>query len=152
MAISATALCCATAANAARYVLNDLGTLGGAVSYADAVNASGEAAGNSQTAALPGYNTAFRHSGGVMKNLGPPADPPFETFGEGINDNGQVVGVAFTPAADRAVIYDAGGLVDLGTLGGLESGAFAINNSGQITGFAQTGVTSLSAAAFLYGA
>jgi probable HAF family extracellular repeat protein len=62
----------------------------------------------------------------------------------GINQNGQVVGFAQqdvnTDHPCRAFSWTQnGGLKDLGTLGGQESRAFTINNSGYIVGWADTG-------------
>lgn len=69
----------------------------------------------------------------------------------GINNNGQVVGVANLPDYyDHGFIYTAGsGMQDIGTMSGLQSWARAINNSGQVVGEASiTG--SIYNHAFLY--
>jgi probable HAF family extracellular repeat protein len=49
-----------------------------------------------------------------------------------INDRGQIVGDMFTDTGKRAFLLDNGRIKDLGTLGGNESYAVAINNKGQI--------------------
>lgn len=52
-----------------------------------------------------------------------------------INDSGQVVG----SSGKQAFVWDSNsGLINIGTLGGFKSGASAINNVGQIVGYAQT--------------
>jgi probable HAF family extracellular repeat protein len=69
-----------------------------------------------------------------------------ESLAEGINDSGRVVGYSFTAgnAATNAFLWTPGAtdgvasnpqMKSLGTLGGGASQAFAINNSGQVTGY-----------------
>ncbi|MCC5625596.1 DUF3466 family protein [Nostoc sp. CHAB 5715] len=60
-----------------------------------------------------------------------------------MNDSGQIVGsTQFQPGQNHPFLYSrSGGLQDLGTLGGKEGIAFAINNLGQVVGSADTGAT-----------
>jgi probable HAF family extracellular repeat protein len=121
--------------------MRDLGTLAGAnskVSYADAVNSTGDVAGGTEGA--------------------PPADGTFASWGNGflwrqgtvtdlgslgrwsrvadINDKGQVVGWS-EPLGGvmHAYLWQNGKMTDLGTLGGDQSIALALNESSQIVGY-----------------
>ena len=62
-----------------------------------------------------------------------------------ISDNGLIAGLATNGVVDpllpdfleeRAVLWKDGKAIDLGTLGGNESGAVSVNNRGQVVGFA----------------
>jgi probable HAF family extracellular repeat protein len=63
-----------------------------------------------------------------------------DSYAAGINNNGQVVGIAYTAgdAATHAFLYSNGAMSDLGTLGGVNSLAYGINNNGQVVGYAST--------------
>jgi len=63
-----------------------------------------------------------------------------DSYADGINDSGQVVGYAYTAgnAAEHAFLYSGGAMSDLGTLGGVGSEASGINDSGQVVGDADT--------------
>jgi probable HAF family extracellular repeat protein len=61
------------------------------------------------------------------------------SYASGINDSGQVTGVASTSADYlHAFLYRTGAMTDLGTLGGDYVQGNGINKSGQVTGFSQT--------------
>ncbi len=63
---------------------------------------------------------------------------PGESYARAVDASGKVVGYAdFSHGYMRAFLYDADGVVDLGTLGGNKSHAAGINETGQIVGWAQ---------------
>jgi probable HAF family extracellular repeat protein len=145
----------------ARWVMTDLGTLGGSFSVALALNERGQVAGTSRTA--NGQTHVFLWEKGRMTDLGQtqagstsvllnargrvvwfsPAGASM-TWDGGVvrklgltaiamNDVGQVVGSKrFAGGAERAVVWERGRIRDLGTLGGKSSYAVAINNDGQV--------------------
>jgi probable HAF family extracellular repeat protein len=117
------------------YTVIDLGTLGGATSWANAINESGQVVGDSYTAA--GDQHGFLWQNGTMTDLGTLGGA--RSYAGDINDAGQVVGGAQPAGATihRAYLWQNGAMTDLGTFGGEASGAYAINNNGQIVGNAQ---------------
>lgn len=72
------------------------------------------------------------------------------SYAQGINDAGQVVGIANTAndAAARAFVWNNGAMSDLGTLGGGASQAYAINNAGGVIGYSETAAGAPSATLF----
>lgn len=54
-----------------------------------------------------------------------------------INDNGRIAGQVFNFANHRAAIWDNGNVHVLGTLGGRQSTAYAVNSSGTVAGRSQ---------------
>ncbi len=129
-------------------VLRNLGALpGDQHGFANAINAHGQVAGTSQQSGTTSPARAFRYdgtpgSGGIMHNLGTLGGNYSEAFG--INDFGQVTGTAATDPngpnpGQFAFLYTgtpgAGGMMhNLGALGGSNSTAAAINNTGQVAG------------------
>jgi probable HAF family extracellular repeat protein len=69
------------------------------------------------------------------------------SYAQGINNRGQVVGYWDAINGAHAFLYSAGNVTDLGLLGGSNNYALSINNSGQVVGFSET---SNGAAAFLF--
>lgn len=101
-------------------------------SEAMGINALGDVAGDSGTTSITGTMEAFTWvDPGSMAAIA----LPFRGRGRDINDSGQVTGY-MTGAANRAFRWSpAGGVEDLGVVGGFaHSFGFAINNSGQVVG------------------
>jgi probable HAF family extracellular repeat protein len=122
-------------------VMTDLGDLGGTYSesFANSLNASSQVIGTSR----PRFNNghAFLWEGGVMTDLGTLGGLYSNTVA--INNRGQVVGNADIEIDPNGIgdffhthgfIWEDGIMTDLGTLGGLISGASVINNRGQVAG------------------
>jgi probable HAF family extracellular repeat protein len=131
-------------------VMANLGTLGGTVSEGYGINTAGQVAGYATTTG-DAAGRAFRYTGtpgagGAMADLGSLGGTT--SWARGINDAGDVVGWSYftlvqpyiyTPHAFRySGTPGAGGaMVDLGTLGGISSQAFDINDAGFIVGIAE---------------
>jgi len=132
----------------------DLGTLGGETSLAAAINNAGQVVGES-TISSYGEGHAFLYSDGVMQDLGtlggtPPYPGSSASSARDINDLGEIVGSALTiDGASHAFLHRGGSMIDLGTLGGTQSGAYGINNYGEVVGHSQRGPDN-SYYAFLY--
>ncbi len=92
---------------------------------------------------------AFLYSNGVMRDLGN-LGGIINSFAYAINNLGQIVGDAqFTAGGElTAFLYSDGVLRNLGALGGTTSHASALNDSGQVVGYANT--ASGAQRAFLY--
>jgi probable HAF family extracellular repeat protein len=128
-------------------IMFDLGLLPGvnnpfAGSSANAINDQGQVVGYS-SASNNGPVHAFIFSDGSMRDLGTLGG----IFSEGdsvaadVNEEGLVVGYAIEPgtSTSHAFLFDGIQMYDLGTFpGGRSSYAHAINNSGQIVGYADT--------------
>jgi probable HAF family extracellular repeat protein len=57
----------------------------------------------------------------------------------GINNSHQIAGSSDNATGySHAVLRNNGAITDLGTLGGTQSAAYAVNNLGQVTGWAHT--------------
>ncbi len=126
---------CAARVRAVSYVIQDLGPLGGADSYAYGVNQLGQVVGVSDAA--DGTQHAFLWQNGVMTHLG-------AGYACGINDSGQVALSAMTSDGYyHASIWQNGAVTDLGI-----GAAQAINNEGQVVG--NTIASDGSEHAFLY--
>jgi probable HAF family extracellular repeat protein len=68
-----------------------------------------------------------------------PRNGPYGGVATGLNDNGQIVGFDGVNFFEHAFSWTAtGGLIDLGTLGGVRSRATAVNASGQVVGDSDT--------------
>src|SRR6478752_2085243 len=145
--LSALTLSVTAAAHAAQYTVTDLGMLGGTESSGSALNAGGQVSGSSYTTGDAGQHaylwkpTVSGGASGAMTDLGTLGGT--QSFGNGLNTNGQVAGESFTTsdAATHAFLWKPttpggtnGTMYNLGTLGGTNSYAYGINASGQVTG------------------
>jgi probable HAF family extracellular repeat protein len=127
----------AVAAATATYTAIDLGTLGGAVSEAAAVNNSGQVVGSSFTSG-DSLVRAFIWQNGVMKDLGA-LSPNGMSSASDINAAGQVVGESVTRSGElHGFLWQNGVMRDLGTLGGTFSRANGINGHGHVVGLSTT--------------
>lgn len=119
--------------------MKDLGTFaGGSNSDAAAINNSGQVTGYAQTATR---DRAFRYSGGTLTDIGAllPPNLPY-SYGLGINGAGHIVGIAYDPffTWPHAFFYNGVSASDIGNLGAQGASAVAINDNGQIAGYANT--------------
>jgi probable HAF family extracellular repeat protein len=128
--------------------MRDLGTLGGPESRANAINSRGQIVGEADAKMKDNegpISHAFLWQGGRMRDLGTLGGPRSEALD--INARGQIVGWSETRAKNpndprfhlrHAFLWEKGKMADLGTLGGPDSSAHAINDRGQIVGSADT--------------
>jgi probable HAF family extracellular repeat protein len=138
-------------------VLTDLGTLpGGYSSTAYWVNERGLIMGGSQNGLIdpitgvPDAMAVLWEQDGEIVDLGTLGGS--FSFGNAMNNRGQVVGLALNTVPDQysmvglgtethAFIWQNGYMEDLGTLGGPDSWAAALNENGQVAGWAFTNST-----------
>ena len=108
--------------------LTDLG--GG---FGNAINDSGQVAGNTFVAGSTTLAHAFRYSGGVMTDLGTLGGT--SSAAKAINAAGQVTGTSARASGgvQHAFLSSGGAMTDLGTLGTTSAG-FAVNGSGEVVG------------------
>jgi probable HAF family extracellular repeat protein len=132
---AAMALILVPLAGAQSYTITDLGTLGGAYSWAYAINDSGAVAGTADTSS--GSTDAFLWTAsGGMQDLGT-LPGGSASYGAAVNDSGAVAGTALTSSSElHAFLWtSATGMQDLGTLGGDFSYGYGINDAGEVVGY-----------------
>ncbi len=123
----------ATPAMSAGWTLTDLGTLGGATSEANGLNNAGQVVGHAEAADGARYPVIW--SGGVAR--------PLSTRQGGalaLSAGGVAAGNVLSASGQRlaATLLSGGNAYDLGTFGGSFSYAVAVNDSGQVVGYART--------------
>jgi probable HAF family extracellular repeat protein len=146
-----------------KYKLIDMGTFGGPASYTSVsvggagttfLNNRGMVSGGADTPTSDPYapncfnpdcfvSHTFRWQEGVLTDLGALAGVN-SSAAVGMNARGWIAGFSENGAIDpltqfpesRAVLWIDDRMIDLGTLGGYESAGLAVNNQGQVTGFA----------------
>jgi len=118
---------------------NNLGTLGGTNSYANAINNAGQIAGSSITAPIGGfvYKHATSWNNGTISDLGTLGG--YLSEATDINDSGKIVGYSMintlSVPTTHAFLYQDGKMIDL-SHGLGNSTATSINNNNQIVGYA----------------
>ncbi|MFM8469407.1 MAG: hypothetical protein ACKODH_05475 [Limisphaerales bacterium] len=132
------------------YQLADLGLLGAPGDKPAALNRAGVAVG---TRTPPGRDTSFSRAFIYTNAFHELGQPGVLTFASDLNELGDTVGWSRLIQAggqqlDRAVLWQKGQQIPLGTLGGANSRAFALNERADITGAAQ--ITNGAFHAFLY--
>lgn len=118
--------------------MRSLGTLGGAVSEAFAVNNAGQATGYSDVPAPKGaVQHAFIYSNGSMVDIGKSLSVSVNSFGYGINSLGHIAGTGYDAnySAPRALFYNGTTMTDLGLLGGVGCSPLALNNLDTMVGY-----------------
>lgn len=121
---------------APQYIINDLGTLGGAYSNGIAINEAGQVAGYSYKLGNAELHPFLWQSGAAIQDLNTLGG--IHAMAVGINSAGQVVGNSSTTgnSVTRGFVWNVGGMSQLSTLGGTRSRATSINNNGIMTGAA----------------
>jgi probable HAF family extracellular repeat protein len=137
--------------------IDNLGTFGGKYSVVSSINNRGQISGLA-TNSIPdpfsllyqlvgspdGTQTrAFLWENGEKHDLGTLGGPDAQPFGL-VNESGGVVGISYTnsspnpstnlPTADPFLWTKEGGMIDLGTLGGVWGSAGLLNNRGEVVG------------------
>ena len=123
--------------NGYAYGINNLGHI---VGYSSTPNPLWPACGRSGIFCLESFDQATLWSAGSITGLGTLGGP--NSYAYGVNDAGQVVGIADVPDNGNgpigdAFLYNAGSMTDLGAQGGttlLGCSAFAINDVGTVAG------------------
>jgi probable HAF family extracellular repeat protein len=141
----------------------NLGSLGGTESNGDAINASGQVAGSSLTNGDAAYHAFLwkpatpNGTSGTMHDLLTLGGN--ESFGGSINASGQLAGFSNPTgsAAFHAYLWTptisngtSGTMLDLSTLGGLNSYSYNVGTTGQVVGASEVNVNSTLTHAFLY--
>jgi len=112
--------------------IHDLGTLGGAVSQAKAVNPLGQVVGTSRDGLGRSRAFLWQEKVGIV-DLNPLTG--VHTSANDINATGEIVGGGDTGFGEfHAYLLSEDTSLDLGTLGGNESEALALNRLGQVVG------------------
>lgn len=112
-------------------VMTDLGTLGGTESWARGLNDAGQVVGQSRGADGNWYAFIWDEANG-MQSLGTLGGTTSVAYA--INDAGQVAGYSDNGAGIQAFVYAAGVMTEISEPGYVQSGAFDINEAGELVG------------------
>jgi probable HAF family extracellular repeat protein len=129
------------ARGSAIFTITDIPTLGGNASYANGIGPNGEVVGMSYTTNSAAQRGILWTAAGGLKDIGALPNGTSNIQASAINASGKIVGYAPINAGNtqrHAFVGTVGALTDIGTLGGMESFAYAINDAGRIVGQAKT--------------
>lgn len=126
-------------------VMTDLGTLGGTTSSARGINASGTIVGQSLDGG--GFGRAFRYESGTMSSLGILGT----SRANAINSSGVIVGQGAVIGGNEPFQWISGTTTYLGSLGGTQGEALAVNDVGLIAGWSFNASSQLRAFAWTSG-
>ena len=116
----------------------NIGQFGGNYTFVTAINDSGQMAGYSQLSTSSTDQRAYLWSGGTMRNLGTCRDT-VSSGALGLNAAGHVVGFCSDAQGRFSGFYHDGiEMTRIGSLGGAQSEAWAINDADVIVGRSQT--------------
>jgi len=128
------------------YSITDIGPIHAAgIEYVAAINDQGQVTSTTTT------RTAFLWDNGQITSL-PSLQAGFDSFPRDLSNGGIVIGTSMVSVQPHAVVWQAGLPLDLGVLGGLNSEANAINESGQVVGSWRLAGGGVDTHAFLYDA
>ena len=133
--------------------MQDLGNLGGIYgligSVAGGINDLGQVVGSAYTATFQ-LSQAFLYSGGQMQNLGNTLFGGILSWGDRVNNTGQIACGATIYGVSHSYLYSDGHLLNLGTLPGLPNSLpYGLNDAGQVAGVSSAALGGLGQA-FLY--
>ncbi len=115
--------------------MTDLGTLGGESSSTQAINNMGQVVGQSEYEFGNHANRGCLWENGEIIALLAPREGRYSASANDINDLGQIVGAALgSESQATATLWIDREPIDLGSLAGEGSSAFAINNLGHVVG------------------